>query len=94
MAFAIGFAIFAILRLVPTTVGATFPRFAAFLSQSVHFLAVWLVVAPVVELIAVLFFVVGPQSGVAQLTHGIVGDAEQGKHTGVDEPARKLLRGP
>ena len=60
MAFAIGFAIFAILRLAPSTVGSTFSCLATLLAQSVHFLTVRLVVAPIVELVAVLLLVVGP----------------------------------
>ena len=63
MAFAIGFAIFAIFVNgfpFPTTVRAPLARFAPLPAQSVHSLAVRLVVPPIVEPLANLLLVVDP----------------------------------
>ncbi|WP_368094805.1 hypothetical protein [Bifidobacterium adolescentis] len=97
MAFAIGFAIFAIFVNgfpFPTPVRAPLARFAPLPAQSVHFFPVRLIVAPIVEPVAIPFIVTLPQSDIAQFAHGIIGATEHRHHAGGNEPVRQLLRRP
>ena len=97
MAFAIGFAIFAIFVNgfpFPPTARAPLARFAPLPAQSVHFLPVRLIVAPIVEPIAIPFIVTLPQSDIAQFAHGIIGATEHRHHASWHEPASQLLCRP